>query len=250
MSDPLPVYNPDEPAHPQENDWSCSQDSAEWALWAYGRTPDDDWMEASMQAAGVIDPAVGLCDASGAGLARWLNAEYGTPEYGYLASNDDPVSFDDVAYEAAEGKHPLMIGGRAWGHWSGCSGYDAGRDVLILKNPAEGYQGVWDTMSRGQFAALGSFSMVRLTHPAAEGLVPAEPDPPAEAIDYTPWTGFVGSGLLTAMQTDGVVPAQSQSTWLPLGSPAAEIEECAALDGTIYRWHLPTGSLWKYPSSS
>ena len=235
-SEPLPHYNCNEPPHPQENDWSCSQDSAEWALWAYGRTPDDDWMEASMQAAGVISPAVGLTDASGAGLASWLNDEYG--EYGYAASNDDPVSFDDVAYEAAEGKHPLMIGGRAWGHWSGCSGYDAGRDVLILKNPAEGYQGVWDTMSRTQFAALGSFSMVRLTHPAAEGAVPAEPDPPAEEIDYTPWTGFVGSGLLEMMAEEHDLPAQSMSTWLPLGSPAADVETCYGVSGTLYYWLL------------
>jgi hypothetical protein len=243
MSDPLPVYDPDEPARLQENDWSCSQDAAEWALWAWGRTPDDDWMEGSMMAAGVIDPSVGLTDASGAGLAAWLNAEYGSPEYGFLASNADPVSFDQVAAEAAEGKHPLMIGGRAWGHWSGCSGYAADQDVLILKNPAPGWKGVGDTMSRGQFASLGPFSMVRLTHPAAEGEIAPEPEPPA---DLSAWVGHVGSGILELMAAAHVTPVQASSTWLPLGSTVAEIEECMASDGSIFRWVLGQSRCYRF----
>jgi len=108
----VPTYDPNEPARLQENDWDCSVESTEWALYAWGRTPDDDWLEQSMMAAGVVSPAVGLCDASGAGLARWVNTEYG--EFGYWAENLNPVSFDQLASEAATLSHPIMAGGRAF----------------------------------------------------------------------------------------------------------------------------------------
>jgi len=196
-------------------------------------------MEASMQAAGVIDPSVGLTDASGAGLARWLNDEYG--ELGYVSSNTDPVTFDDVAAEAAEGKHPLMIGGRGWYHWSGCSQYDSARDVLILKNPAGNWMGVGSEMDRDEFARLGAFSLVRLTCPATENA----PPPPEQ--NYAP-PGSVGSGILDAMHADGVEPSMP-SAFLPLGASPAMAEWCIATDGTMYVWQIPMGALWKYPAS-
>lgn len=240
MSDALlPVYNCAEPAHPQENDWDCSVESTEWALYAWGRAPSDDWLENSMIAAGVVSPAVGLCDASGDGLAWWCNEEYG--EFGYEAENVNPVSFDDLAAEAATLSHPIMAGGRSWGHWTGVRGYDAESDLLLLANPANGWMGVYQTLSRGQFASLGGFSMVRLTHPEAEGRVPEGP-PPEVAIDYGPWVGQIGSGLLAMMAEDGTVPAQSISTWLPLGSPAADIEEAYGENGCKYTWLLRTNA--------
>jgi hypothetical protein len=243
-SDPLPVYNCDEPSHPQENDWDCSVESTEWALYAWGRQPSDDWLEQSMIAAGVVDPSVGLTDASGALLAEWVIAEYG--EYGYDAENVDPVSFDDLAAEAALERHPIMAGGRTWCHWTGVAGYDADQDLLLLRNPANGWMGVYQTMSRGQFASLGSFSMVRLMHPGAEGMVP----PPRE-LDYSYWEtdGKVGSGIIDAMKADGVQPAQDYSTWLPLGRHPAQIEECIAESGRVYRWLLTTNTLYRYDPS-
>jgi lysozyme len=164
---PLPVYDWTYPALMQQHDWDCSQESICWCLYAYGRTPDESWMEQSMIDAGVVDPAVGCTDASGAGLASWLNDEYG--EYGYLSSNNPSVSFDDVAREAATHLHPLAVGGRAFYHWVGVRGYDAYLDRLMLANPAPGYRGIYQTLDRRQFAELGPFSLVRLTHPAAEG---------------------------------------------------------------------------------
>lgn len=218
-------------------------------LRAWGRAPDDGWMTQSLIDNGVMTPQYGLMDASGAGMAGWLNQEYG--EFGYLASNEASVDFDEVADEAAELVHPLMIGGRAWCHWVGVRWYDAGRDELEIANSAGGYMGVGQTLSRAQWASLGAFSLVRLTHPAAEsgGAAPTPPPEEAPSLDYSPWEGVIGSGLLQAMQADGVLPGQSASSWIPLGGPAADIEECTALNGVIYRWHLPTGSLWKYPPS-
>lgn len=243
MAEPLPSYNPDEPAHAQENDWDCMVESIEWALYAWGRTPSDDWLEQSMMAAGVVDPAVGCTDASGGLTAAWVNAEYG--EYGYVAENETGVTFDMVAAEAAEKLHPLAMNGAHWYHWSGVRGYDPISDLLLLANPADGWQGVYQTMNRAQWAGLGPWNMVRVTHPEAEGGAAPSPAPP---LDLSWWEddGKVGSGLLDMMRADNVRPAQDYSTWLPIGRMPAQIEECIAEDGCVYRWLLTVSRGHRY----
>lgn len=185
----LPVYDWTEPAHIQEQDWDCSQESLEWMLWAYSRTPDDSWMEQSLQAGGYVTPAVGCTDASGAGLARWLNEQYS--EYGYLSSNSVGVSFDQVAEEAGSHVHPVAMGGGAWYHWSGVRGVD-GLGRLMLANPAPGWKGVYQTLDRDQWARLGPWNLVRLTHPQAEsgGGAVAPTQLPA-GIDVSSHQGYV-----------------------------------------------------------
>jgi lysozyme len=188
----LPVYDWQEPSIAQNHAWDCSEESVRWCLYAYGRTPDDAWMESSMIAAGVVNPAVGCTDASGAGLASWVNAEYG--EYGYLASNSTGCSFDTLAEEAATQQHPMAIGGGAWYHWSGLRGYDPLMDRLLLANPASGWQGVYQTMDRTQFAEQGPFNAVRVTHPEAEnGGGGAAPAPTGQAYgpDVSSHQGYV-----------------------------------------------------------
>lgn len=191
----LPVYDWKHPAIMQQHDWDCSQESICWALHAWGRTPDEAWMEQSMIAAGVISPSLGCMDASGAGLARWVNDEYA--EFGYWAENDGSVSFDDVVAEARTHKHPLAIGGRAFYHWVGVRGYDAVMDRILLANPAPGYKGVYQTLTRQQFANLGAFSLVRVTHPEAEGgatpLMPGGIDVSSHQ-GLVDWTAFKAAG--------------------------------------------------------
>lgn len=241
-ANPLPHYDWQEPARLQELDSDCAVESTEWMLYSWGRTPGDDWLEQSMLAAGVWHPDVGLCDASGAQLAAWLNAEYGGPEYGFHASNNASVSFDDVASEIRMLKHPVAIGGRAWYHWSGCRNYDEATDTLMLANPAPGWQGIQQAMSRADWARLGPWSLVRLQHPAAEeGVV----GPPAEEIDYTPWEPVIGSGILELMAQDGATPA-GPSTFLPLGQMPALIEEAYATNGTRYAWLLNESRGYRY----
>lgn len=241
----LPQYDWTEPARLQEHDWDCSVESIEWCLYAWGRAPDDDWLEQTMIAEGVVSPELGCLDASGAGLAAFVNRHYG--EYGYLAENDSDVSFDDVRAEAGATKHPIAVGGRGWYHWSGCRNYDLGTDQIILANPAPGWKGIHQAIGRADWDRLGPWSMVRVTHPAAEGNV----DPPPE-YDYSFWQegGKVGSGLIDMMRVDGVYPAQDYSTWLPLGRMPAQIESCYGTNGTEYIWlltesrgfrHAPTG---------
>lgn len=180
---PAVVYTPSEPPHAQEHDWDCSQESAEWALWSVGRRPSDDWMEQTMIAEGVVSPSQGLLDASGAGLAAFLTRHYG--EYGYAAHHVNPVTFDQLAEQS--GRYPMIIGGRAWYHWSGLSAYDAGRDLLLLANPSAGWRGVGQTMSRLQFTSLGSFSAVHLTHPdLTTPVVDPTPIPPPVPVPPPP----------------------------------------------------------------
>jgi hypothetical protein len=157
----LVTYNPDEPPHPQNESFDCSQDSLEWALYAVGRAPSDVWLTNTMIAQGVMSRNLGLLDASGAGLAGFVTREYG--EFGYSAENVASVTFDEVAREA--GYYPVLIGGRTWNHWSGVRSYDATNDVLILANPSEGWMGVGQTLNRGQFDQMGPFSLVRVLHP-------------------------------------------------------------------------------------
>lgn len=232
----LPVYDPAEPAQVQDWDWDCSQQSASWMLYSYGRTPDDDWMENSLIAEGVVTPQHGLLDASGAGMADWLNRHYGPA---YHASNDADASFDEVAAEAASMKHPTMIGGRGWYHWSGCRGYDSASGCLLLANPAPGYQGIGQTMTRSQFAQLGPFSLVRLTYPAAEGEggpppdVQPEPEPPLP--DYGPG---IGSGLVEMLTADGTEPAMTHS--VTFGQPW-QVELVFGKNGVLYVWLMGVG---------
>jgi hypothetical protein len=245
-SEPLPTYDALYPAFSQNDDWSCAPTSARWALWAYGRQPSEAWLEGSMLEQGVVTTQYGLSDASGKGLADWLTREYGGPDYGYVGESDGSVTFDEVASEAQAGRHPLMIGGRAWGsggHWSGCRGYDGLR--LLLANPAPGYGGVTQTLSREQFGWLGPFSMVRLRHPEAEGS-PRPPVPPTTD-PFGPWRGKVGTGLIELMAQDTTLPAQRSSTWLPLGGPSpADVEECLGQNMVLYRWALTVGKGARY----
>lgn len=167
-------YDATFPAIAQNDDWSCSATALRWALWALGRQPGEAWIESTMQTEGVVSTALGLLDASGAGLAAFVKRHYG--EDGFGAYHVPSVSFDDV--RSVAGTSPILLGGRRWGeagHWSGVRGYDAATDELLLANPASGYGGITQRMSRQQFAAVAPASMVVVTPP-----VPAEATPPDE----------------------------------------------------------------------
>lgn len=170
---PRVTFNLQEPPHLQEHDYDCSQDSLEWALWSLGRKPSDGWLEDTMIAEGVMSKGQGLLDASGAGLAAFVRQQYG--EFGFDSNNEPSVTFDALAAEI--GPYPMLIGGRAWNHWSGLWGYDRTQDVLLLANPSPGWKGVGQTMNRQQFAALGPFSMVRVLHPDLLQAAPPAPAP-------------------------------------------------------------------------
>jgi hypothetical protein len=217
---PMPTkvaFDANEPAHAQEESFDCSQEALEWALFAVGRRPSDDWLENTMIDEGVMSAEQGLLDATGKGLADFVTRQYG--EFGFYANNEPSVTFDAVANEI--GPYPLLIGGRRWSHWSGVRGYDAIRDILLLANPADGWQGVKQTMNRAQFDALGPFSMVRVLHP---DLVPAaEPAPPApEPAPAPPRAPEQGAPAMTLADVRArLLAIQDEITALLANLPAA-----------------------------
>lgn len=154
-------YDVNFPAFAQNDPWSCGPTSLRWALWSVGRKPSEQWIESQMIAENIANPDEGIHDATGAGIAAFVIEQYG--EYGYGAVAENPVEWDYII-RMASGKYPLLIGGRAWGHWSGVRQYDGQTGVLLLANPAEGWQGVGQTMNVQQFERLGPFSCVRILH--------------------------------------------------------------------------------------
>lgn len=179
LSGAVPVgvtYNPNTPPIAQDDPWSCAPTSLRWALTALGRKPGPTYIEDLLVRDGIVSKDLGLLDASGAQLAAWIGKP--GPNYygdeGFYANNETSVSFDWCALEG-DHAYPVLIGGRAWNHWAALRGYDVGRDVLLLANPASGWQGVGQEMSRAQFDALGPFSAVRVLHP---DLFAAPPPPP------------------------------------------------------------------------
>lgn len=60
--------------------------------------------------------------------------------------------------------------------------------------------------------------------------------------------GDVGEGLLSWCAELGTQPA-APSTFLPLGRSPAIIEELVCLDGSVLRWHLPTGKRWRHTAA-
>lgn len=147
------------PAELQDVPWDCAAASLAWCLQACGHNYSEQDVVNGLGPSR-ISPTYGLLDASGAGLVQWLG------EIGIGAQNNGSATWDDVV--AAAGYQPMLIGGRAWNHWTGvrmggpCAvGVDVG--YLALANPSPGWMGVGQYIDDGQFEGLGTFSAVWIT---------------------------------------------------------------------------------------
>lgn len=148
-------YEPETPAVIQTNDWSCSVASTTWGLRSVGiQAGYPVQMEAAMLEAGLVSPQWGLLDASGGALADWLHNAWGLP-----AGNASEVPWSWVQQWAGHG--PLLLGGRAWNHWSGARGLDEYGNVR-LANPASSWMGIGDVLTEVEFRAMGTFAAVWL----------------------------------------------------------------------------------------
>lgn len=238
----VPTYNPVTPLILQNDDWSCFDTSLRMALESLGRSPSESWIESQSIADGVESTGQGLLDGSGAAGAAWITRQYSDPGEGtptIHAESTASVSFDDVAQVA--GTTAVLLGGHGWGpagHWTFVRRYDQAADALVLGNPAGTYAGVGQAMSRRQFDQVGPCSMIVLL---ADGAVAPAPAPTLTYVQ----PGDVGSGLLAAMAAHGTEPAMA-SVFLPLGRSPAVVEECMAVSGEVFRWHIPTGKLFRY----
>lgn len=147
------------PADFQDYPWDCSATSLAWAMRTVGLPHTEQDVIAGLGPSR-ISPALGLLDASGAGLVAYL------AECGVGAENDPDATWGDVM--AAAGHQPMVIGGREWCHWvavrmgSLAAGWEDLQE-LALMNPAPGYRGVEQLLEPEDFDALGPFSAVWFT---------------------------------------------------------------------------------------
>lgn len=98
-----------------------------------------------------VNPTYGLMDASGSALQAVLHSYDQESSSAYL-------DFDSV--HAAAQDTTGMMSGAAWYHWISLRGVSG--DALWIANSAPGYKGIWDTLTRDDFARLGPFSVVLL----------------------------------------------------------------------------------------
>lgn len=144
-------YNADEPQYPQSLNWTCSACSLAWLNRALGIQVATDELSAANYIGEPenINSTYGLMDGSGGRLVQCLR-EQGAPAL------NGWWTFNQVC--ALAGYMPLLIGGVAWNHWVGVRIAELG--VLYLANSAEGWQGVYDSMTMEQWNELGPFAVV------------------------------------------------------------------------------------------
>ncbi len=173
------LFNATAAAVRQTADWTCSAAALAWVLQSVGVAANQDDVVARL-GPNRIDPSIGLHDASGAGLADVARS------YGLEAGNG-AVDYDQVLGMA--GSVPLAIGGINFYHWTGVRG--RADDDLLLANPAPGYDGIYDRMSRAQFAQLGPFYGVWIVGSASS----SQEAPPPRASGSL-WPLLLGAGVL------------------------------------------------------
>lgn len=175
---PTLTYHPDAPVDIQPDDWSCSEQSAQWLLRAIGRDPKDPWIRGKLLNRGIVTREHGLMDASGATLARWLQEQYGD-EMGLRFTAKNGATWEDLV--AIVGRQPVMIGGRAWNHWSGVRRLKDGG--LELANPSPNWKDVGTLLDRAEFDRWGSWSYITVSDGASAPVQP--PAPPTDDRDAT-----------------------------------------------------------------
>jgi hypothetical protein len=141
-------------------DWTCSACSTEFVERAVGYARGGDVYgnrESVVYAIGYthnINGTYGLMDGSGAQLQRVIKEQTGyDSQQGYLG-------FEEV-YALGSSGTPALMSGAAWYHWVALRGVQG--DSLWVANSAPGYKGIYDHLSREDFARLGGFSVVWLT---------------------------------------------------------------------------------------
>jgi hypothetical protein len=141
---------------PQTYDWTCSVCSFDWVIGATG-TADLSREDAAMLIGypDCVDETYGLKDTR-----CLINAYAG---FG-LVARQAWVTFDQ-AYAIAQSTTG-QLNGLGWYHFAALRGVDH-MDVgeLWIANSAPGYRGVYESLSRSQFNALGPFQVVYLAQP-------------------------------------------------------------------------------------
>jgi len=139
--------------------WTCSVCSLDWVLRATGIDPRPNLSVYESRFATChqigytenVNPTWGLMDATGTALMAVLR-EYNQP------ATSAHLDFYTV-YQYAQITTGMMSGA-AWYHWIALRGVQG--DALWIANSAPGYKGIYDTLTKAQFDALGPFNVVLL----------------------------------------------------------------------------------------
>lgn len=151
-------FDPDTSPERQQQDWTCSIRTATWLLRSLGIDVTAAQMQDEMVAAGLVTPALGLLDGSGAALAAWLGERFG------LTVHVEP----DISWERAcelAGTVPLALGSASLYHWLAVRKPEG--DGLALMNPAPGYQGLGDYMTAEEFTRWSPWNAIWIETEAA-----------------------------------------------------------------------------------
>lgn len=151
------AYDPNTSMPRQAASWSCSACSLAWVERATQVNPNASEQSAIDEIGypNNINATYGLMDGSGYQLRRVLLESYGIP------SSQSWLSFD-TAYAYYSQTAGMMSGGAIY-HWVAVRGVTSDGQLWIA-NSAPGYCGVYDTLSRDQFAQWGPWSCVWLDH--------------------------------------------------------------------------------------
>lgn len=144
-------WNPYEPMPRQAAEWTCSACSLAWVERSTGVNEyADEWSAVNeIGQPNNINATWGLMDGSGTQIER-VYRSYGLDvERAYM-------NFDTL-YEKLQTKTGSM-GGAAWYHWVALRGADDG--IIYIANSAPGYKGIYSTLTRSEFNALGGFACV------------------------------------------------------------------------------------------
>ena len=147
------TWDPLYPMAAQLYEWTCSICSFQWVIESTGTA--DLSREAAGQVIGYPD-----CVNETYGL---MNAQCLIDAFAFmgLAAHQAWVTFDQ-AYAIAS--HTTgCLNGTGWYHFVAVRG--VGDGTLWIANSAPGYRGVYDTLSRSQFEALGPFQVIYLEQP-------------------------------------------------------------------------------------
>lgn len=161
--EPTPMtYDPDTSVELQQQDWTCSVRSACWCLRALGIDVTAGDLQTQMQAAGLVSPADGLEDGSGASLARWLSETFGV-----RATATYPADWAEVKDYAGTG--PIALGGMALNHWLAARRVTADADALDVMNPAPNWHGIGTELSHEEWTTWGPWAAITIAVPAENG---------------------------------------------------------------------------------
>jgi len=136
------AYDAETPAERQVQSWTCSIRTCTWMLQSVGC--DVSFPEIKdVMVPDYATPELGLLYGNGAGMAEVLSDQSGIPTGYRWADWETVVEF--------AGRIPIGLGSGTLYHWVAVRDYDPETDTLLLMNPAPGYRGLGDTMTRNQF---------------------------------------------------------------------------------------------------